>query len=81
MKLSEAGAHEFLDSFDHLASQYAGRHFREGRSFGQAYLIDQLQWMIEQGSPMHRENTQGGYMEIDTLEDLALAREWWESRA
>ena len=36
--------------------------------------------MLEQGSVMHREDTLGGYMEIDTLEDLRSAAHWWEDR-
>jgi len=81
MKLSPAGAAEFADAFDRIERLYRGGPFREGRTFERAYLIDQLQWMLEQGSVMHRENTRGGYMEIDTLEDLAMARQWWDTRA
>ena len=28
---------------------------------------------------MHRENTAGGYMEIDTGQDLAMAQGWWDA--
>ena len=80
MKLSPAGVTEFVDAFDRLEREYAGKAFREGRTFEKAYLIDQLQWMIEQGSEMHRVDTRGGYMEIDTLQDLSLAAQWWKNR-
>jgi choline kinase len=80
MKLSPDGAHQFLDAFDRAHAEFAGKCFREGRTFEKAYLIDQLQWMLEQGSVMHREDTRGGYMEIDTLQDLAMAEQWWNSR-
>ena len=53
--------------------------FREGRSFQKAYLLDLLQEMLEGGSSMHREDTAGGYMEIDTGQDLAMAQGWWDS--
>jgi len=33
--------------------------------------------MIEAGSAFHRVDTHGGYMEIDTREDLATAEKWW----
>jgi hypothetical protein len=33
--------------------------------------------MLEAGALMRRENTAGGYMEIDTGQDLAMAEQWW----
>ncbi|MFO0603850.1 MAG: phosphocholine cytidylyltransferase family protein [Polyangiales bacterium] len=75
------GARTFLDAFDAARAQYAGGPFREGRSFEKAYLIDLFQWMIERGAAFHRADTHGGYMEIDTLEDLAAAQRWWEESA
>jgi choline kinase len=80
MKLSADGAREFLDAFDRASAVYSGGDFREGRTFQRAYLIDLLQHMLEAGSEMHRENTNGGYMELDTLEDLGAAEKWWLSR-
>ncbi|HVJ19563.1 MAG TPA: NTP transferase domain-containing protein [Polyangiaceae bacterium] len=81
MKLTAAGAGTFLDAFDRARSKFAGQTYREGRSFEKAYLIDLLADMLEQGSVMHREDTAGGYMEIDTLEDLGHAERWWKERA
>lgn len=80
MKLDPSGAGELCDAFDRAASEYSGKVFREGRSFEKAYLIDLLQHMLEGGSEIEREDTRGAYMEIDTREDLALAKEWWETR-
>jgi hypothetical protein len=37
--------------------------------------------MIERGSAFHRVDTFGGYMEIDTREDLACAEKWWHESA
>jgi hypothetical protein len=36
--------------------------------------------MLEHGVSMQRENTRGGYMEIDTLQDLSMAEKWWKER-
>lgn len=80
MKLSSAGAESLVRAFDEVALTHSGRVFREGRSFERAYLIDLLAHMLEAGVPMFRENTHGGYMEIDTEEDLAHAAAWWASR-
>lgn len=81
MKLSPAGARELVRAFDAARAEHAGRVWREGRTFERAYLIDLLATMLETGSVMHHEDTPGGYMEIDTLEDLELAGGWWNHRA
>jgi L-glutamine-phosphate cytidylyltransferase len=80
MKQSPRGAAEFLAAFDAAERNYSGGTFREGRSFQKAYLIDLLAEMLEQGSPMQREDTLGGYMEIDTVQDLSMAEQWWNDR-
>jgi choline kinase len=81
MKLTRAGAGEFLDAFDRAQARFDGGQYREGRTFQKAYLIDLLADMLEQGAIMHREDTPGGYMELDTLEDLSHAEAWWNSRS
>jgi choline kinase len=77
MKASPAGAARLCRAFDEARAAFAGKVFREGRTFEKAYLIDLLQHMLEQGEAIHRIDTDGGYMEIDTLEDAALAEAWW----
>jgi choline kinase len=77
MKLTANGARQLCASFDSAQRRFAGGPYREGRTFERAYLIDLLAEMLEAGAPMHREDTPGGYMEIDTVEDLALAERWW----
>jgi choline kinase len=77
MKLSPDGARVFCDAFERAERAYGGGMFREGRSFQKAYLLDLLQEMLEAGALMRRENTAGGYMEIDTGQDLAMAEQWW----
>jgi choline kinase len=80
-KFTAAGASELAAAFDEARAKHAGGVWREGRTFERAYLIDLFQTMIERGSAFHRVDTDGGYMEIDTGEDLACAAKWWrESR-
>lgn len=80
MKMSPDGAATFVSAFDRARKRFAGETYREGRTFERAYLIDLLQDMIEQGVEMHREDTHGSYMELDTLEDLEHAEKWWNER-
>jgi choline kinase len=80
-KFTQDGARELVAAFDAARAAHAGTVWREGRTFERAYLIDLFQTMIEGGSEFHRVDTFGGYMEIDTGEDLACAEKWWrESR-
>jgi len=76
-KVTAQGARELVDAFDEAGARWAGKAWREGRTFERAYLIDLFQDMIERGSAFHRVDTHGGYMEIDTREDLASADKWW----
>lgn len=76
-KMSSAGADEVVEAFDLARAAQAGKTWREGRTFERAYLIDLFQDMIERGSAFHRVDTHGGYMEIDTREDLAASEKWW----
>ncbi|KYG11204.1 nucleotidyl transferase [Sorangium cellulosum] len=78
MKLSARGAARLLAAFDAARASFAELpEFREGRTFRRAYLIDLLEEMIESGAALHKVDTHGGYMEIDTLEDASLADAWW----
>ena len=72
-KFTTQGAGELIESFDQARQRFAGQVFREKRTFERAYLIDLFQDMIEKGSTFHRVDTDGGYMEIDTLQDESMA--------
>jgi L-glutamine-phosphate cytidylyltransferase len=76
-KFSAEGAREMVAAFDEARARHAGTTWREGRTFERAYMIDLFQDMLESGSTFHRVDTHGGYMEIDTREDLACASKWW----
>lgn len=81
MKVDEAAVPAFLSAFDEVEREFAGKPFREGRTFEKAYLIDFLQHRLERGTEMHRVDTPGGYMEIDTLEDRSMAERWWRGES
>jgi len=80
-KFTPDGAREMVAAFDEARATWAGKTWREGRTFEKAYLIDLFQDMLEKGSAFHRVDTHGGYMEIDTEEDLACAAKWWRESA
>lgn len=74
-KLTASGAHEMLEAYEEAK---ANCETLGDRPFKKAYLIHLWQRMIEHGSEFHRVDTPGGYMELDTLEDLSLAETWWQ---
>jgi len=74
-KLTAEGAKEMIAAYEEAKQTCPTLG---DRPFQKAYLIHLWQWMIERGSVFHRVNTPGGYMELDTLEDLSLAETWWQ---
>jgi choline kinase len=74
-KFTPDGARELCEAYDEARATCATLG---DRPFQKAYLIHLFQRMIERGSSFHRVDTPGGYMEIDTLEDLDLAETWWK---
>jgi choline kinase len=81
MKASPAGAKRLAAAFDEAKAEFAGKEFREGRSFEKAYLIDLLASMLDAGESFAEVPTPGGYMEIDTLEDTQLSEAWWRGES
>lgn len=78
LKATPRGAATLIDAWDELHRGLGDDGvFREGRTFGKAYLLDMLAHLVESGVPMGTVDTHGGYMEIDTLQDEALAATWW----
>lgn len=79
MKMSTAGAAKFLDFFDGLSSSLdSDGPFEDGKPFRMAYVIHQLDRMIQAGIDIHCVAVPGDYHEIDTLEDYGLAAGDWD---
>ena len=74
-KFSPEGARELMEAYDEAK---AVCETLGDRPFPKAYLIHLFQRMIQKGSVFHRVDTHGGYMELDTLQDLEFAKSWWE---
>jgi len=74
-KLSPTGAQELMEAYDEAKAHC---ETLGDRPFQKAYLIHLFQRMIEKGAAFERVDTHGGYMELDTLQDLEYAKSWWE---
>ena len=79
LKMSQKGAQQFLEFFDDLhRSLGSDGIFAESKPFRKAYLIHQLDRMIQDGISVHHVAVSGEYHEIDTIEDYELACRLWK---
>ncbi|MBI2423938.1 MAG: phosphocholine cytidylyltransferase family protein [Candidatus Hydrogenedentes bacterium] len=78
-KFSAAGAARLKAAYHDCRKRHSGKPFREAPVFEKAYFIHLLQEMLENGVSMAHVDTPGGYIEIDTQQDLDYARENWVS--
>lgn len=76
-RFTPAGAAAFREHFHRAREAYSGRPFQAARLFEKAYLIDLFQEMLDRGVPLHKVDTAGGYMEVDTTQDYYLAQRDW----
>ena len=79
-KFSAAGAARLREQYEHRRAEFAGRPWREARTFEKAYKILLFQDMIEQGERFAHVDTQGGYIEVDTQQDFEYAQRYWTSK-
>jgi choline kinase len=78
-KFSAAGAARLRDWYERRRHEFAGRPWRDAKSFEKAYKILLFQDMIEQGERFAHVDTPGGYIEVDTQQDFEYARQNWVS--
>ncbi|NQU39980.1 MAG: phosphocholine cytidylyltransferase family protein [Lentisphaerae bacterium] len=76
-RFSKAGASQLVQAYEAAKARFAGKPFRGAAVFEKAYLIHLYQQMIEDGVDMRHCDTPGEYIEIDTQQDFAYARENW----
>ena len=73
-RLKENNSKKILDTFNMLNSSCQGK-FHDAPSFQQAYLTDIIDELIQTNEDVNPIFVDGNWCEIDTLEDLEIARE------
>ena len=73
MRLSADGARMLRTTFAELRESHAGRPFQAAERFEIAYLTDMLQELIDRGNEVRPVMIEGGWREIDTIEDFRRA--------
>jgi len=83
-KFSERGAEILLRTYERVKNnRWCGytpfQRFHDATSLRVAYLTDMIQEIIDRGYPVHCVAIHGGWIEIDTPQDLEKARSNWAS--
>ncbi len=81
MRCTAAGAATFVDLYDRAHAVHRGQPFGGAARFEQSYLSDFLGYAVRQGVPVGCVHIAGGWMEIDTPQDLERARATWNKEA
>ncbi|MBU2540543.1 MAG: phosphocholine cytidylyltransferase family protein [Candidatus Omnitrophica bacterium] len=73
MKLSSSGSGIFREHFKRVKKIYWGKPFQKAAIFQKAYLTDMIQEMLDCGAKINSVVIEGGWREIDTIEDYEKA--------
>ena len=78
LKMTPGGAAMFLDFYDEMVASLGNDGLiADGRPLRMAYVIHQLDRMVQAGIQVHCVAVPGEYHEIDTIEDYHLANKAW----
>lgn len=72
-KFSKVGAYVLRSEYNRVKMQLGNGPFHAALSLEKAYLTDMIQELIDRGYAIINVDIKGGWMEIDTLEDLQRA--------
>lgn len=73
VRLSPAGCEVVRDALDHAAANPDTPAFGSPRGFARAYLTDLLHGLAQRGTVVKTIPIRGGWTEVDSLDDLAVA--------
>lgn len=75
LKLTPAGYRRFWELFDEIDAELDGEApFHQAGDWRRAYITDLLQEMVDRNWEVHCTLIQGGWQEIDTLQDYEMAQ-------
>ena len=81
-KFTRKGAEILIRNYKRIrTSKWCGfkthHRFQDAVSIDKAYLTDMLQELIDRGYPIYNVDINGGWLEIDTSQDLQIAKRVW----
>ena len=73
-KFSKSGAEVMRTAYHRVAEERPAAPFQHAASLEKAYMTDMIQELVDNGSLVQSIDIEGGWMEIDTPQDLERAR-------
>ena len=73
-KFSKSGAERMKAAYHRVADEHPTAPFQHAASLEKAYMTDMIQELVDNGSPVQSVDIGGGWIEIDTPQDLARAQ-------
>ena len=73
-KFTRSGAEAMKTAYHRVAEERPAVPFQHAASLEKAYITDMIQELIDNGQPVQSIDIEGGWMEIDTPQDLERAR-------
>ena len=73
MKFTKEGCVVFKQKFYRAKTLFWGSPFQKANTFEEAYLTDMIQHMVDLGVEVYCVIIEGGWIEIDTIQDLEMA--------
>jgi len=73
-KFSKSGAEVMKAAYHRVAEERPAAPFQHAASLEKAYMTDMIQELVDKGSLVQSIDIEGGWMEIDTPQDLERAR-------
>ena len=73
-KFTKLGSEAMKVGYHRVAEERPSTPFQNAASLDKAYMTDMIQELVDNGSLVQSVNIEGGWMEIDTLQDLERAR-------
>ena len=73
-KFSKSGAEVMKAAYNRVAEEHPAAPFQNAASLEKAYMTDMIQELVDNGSLVQSIDIEGGWMEIDTPQDLERAR-------
>jgi len=73
-KFTKSGAEAMKTAYHRVAEEHPTAPFQHAASLEKAYITDMIQELIDNGQPVQSIDIEGGWLEIDTPQDLERAR-------